>query len=230
MRVIKLLSLKTRRADLSRAAFRDYYEGHHVPLGLTHLDHFRWRKYVRNHLLADAHTHVGIDCYTEFWIASREDQAATRAFVASSAFAELDGDDRTFLDVSRRAAFEVEEQLLAGEPRGVEPPGARRRVWFLSRTPGMSDAECRARVLGHAADVVSGLAGRVRRITLDLPLADNAADRPLDALLTVWPEAATLPEDAPAPAALRASSCEVEMIETAPAHLYVPRGDRPCPN
>ena len=49
--MIKLLSVKTRREGSTREAFRKHYEERHVPLGLGFIDRFRWRKYVRNHVL-----------------------------------------------------------------------------------------------------------------------------------------------------------------------------------
>ncbi|MDB5394746.1 MAG: ethyl tert-butyl ether degradation EthD, partial [Rhodospirillales bacterium] len=46
---MKTIVLFRRRPDLSRAAFRDYYETRHAPLAVQHV-HFT--KYVRNHLIA----------------------------------------------------------------------------------------------------------------------------------------------------------------------------------
>ena len=105
--MLKLLSVKTRRADSTHEAFRSHYEDRHVPLGLGQLAHFRWRKYVRNYVLSVESGAIDFDCLTEFWIAERADQVATQAFAASPGFRPLDEDDRRFLDVERRFSCEL---------------------------------------------------------------------------------------------------------------------------
>lgn len=131
--MIKLLSVKTRREGSTRAAFRSHYEERHVPLGLGFIDRFRWRKYVRNHVLEIRAGSVDFDCLTEFWFASREDQESTRRFAASPEFAVLDEDDPRFLDVSKRLSFEQDETLVAGRRPAIAPPGTRRVSAIFSR-------------------------------------------------------------------------------------------------
>src|SRR5207249_1442203 len=72
--MLKTLSLKTRRPDLSAAEFRRHYEERHVPLGLGFQDRFGWRKYARNHVARVRSGEVTFDCLTEFWVASAADQ------------------------------------------------------------------------------------------------------------------------------------------------------------
>jgi len=131
--MIKLLSVKTRREGSTREAFRSHYEERHVPLGLGFIDRFRWRKYVRNHVLEVQAGRVDFDCLTEFWFASREDQESTRRFAASPEFAVLDEDDPRFLDVSKRLSFEQEERLVAGDRPAFQPPGTRRVSAIFAR-------------------------------------------------------------------------------------------------
>jgi hypothetical protein len=44
----KNIALLSRRAELTRAQFRDYYETRHAPLAIGY---FPFTRYVRNHLL-----------------------------------------------------------------------------------------------------------------------------------------------------------------------------------
>ncbi|MFO0690392.1 MAG: EthD domain-containing protein [Myxococcota bacterium] len=139
--MIKLLSVKTRRDGSTRAAFRSHYEERHVPLGLGFIDRFRWAKYVRNHVLDVETGRVDFDCLTEFWFASRDDQASTRVFAASPEFAVLDEDDPRFLDVSKRLSFEQAETLVAGSRPAIAPPGTRRVSAIFARRDGIADAD-----------------------------------------------------------------------------------------
>lgn len=159
---VKVLSVKTRRRDSTRAAFRRHYEERHVPLGLGFLDRFRWCKYVRNHVLDVIEGEVDFDCLTEFWFASRADQEGTARFAATPDFAVLDEDDRRFLDVDRRLACELGESLLAGERPACDPPGTRRVAALfslpasrvVSGATGAADASG-----GHVGGHVGGHAG-----------------------------------------------------------------------
>ena len=119
----KRISLKTRRPDLSREEFRAHYEGVHVPLGLTFIEHFHWRRYRRNHVLSCRGAPIGFDCYAEFWVDQDDDDSALSEFVKSPEFQVLNDDDERFLDVRQRASFDVQETPLVGStddrPGGV---------------------------------------------------------------------------------------------------------------
>jgi len=188
--VIKLLSVKTRRPDGTREGFRRHYEERHVPLGLGFIERFRWRKYVRNHVVAVRAGRADFDCLTEFWFASRADQDSTRSFAASPAFRVLDEDDARFLDVTRRFSCELEERLVAGERPAFDPPGTRRVAALFrprSPAPGPSDPDAFARALERG---VSGLAEQVRAgpewITFDRRPAPGAGPGELAAIVSVW--------------------------------------------
>ncbi|MBY0401294.1 EthD domain-containing protein [Myxococcota bacterium] len=154
--MIKLLSVKTRREGSTREVFRRHYEERHVPLGLGFVDRFRWRRYVRNHVLEVQTGAVDFDCLTEFWFASREDQESTRHFAASPEFAVLDEDDPRFLDISKRLSFEQAERLVAGERPVFQLPGTRRVSALFARSESVDpDAFARsidAEVARLAAD------------------------------------------------------------------------------
>ncbi|MBK7951595.1 MAG: EthD domain-containing protein [Deltaproteobacteria bacterium] len=154
--MIKLLSVKTRREGSTREAFRRHYEERHVPLGLGFIDRFRWCKYVRNHVLEVRAGRVDFDCLTEFWFASRDDQASTRSFATAPEFAVLDEDDPRFLDVSKRLSFEQEERLVAGERPAFQPPGSRRVSAIFAR-PDSIDPDVFAR----------GIEAELRRLAAD---------------------------------------------------------------
>jgi hypothetical protein len=220
--MLKLISVKTRRPDLSRAEFRRHYEGRHVPLGLGYVERFRWRKYARNHVVAALAGEPGFDCLTEFWLASAHDQARTREFVGSAEFGVLDEDDRRFLDVGRRLSFEVEEHLLAGAPRAVDPAGTRRVARVLRRPRGVG-AEAFAR---DAADLGRRFAaehpGSFERITLDQRLSGEPGELEMAAILSLWPKVgAALPTSFGWPEAEpRCTVVDLEVVETPPEALF----------
>lgn len=138
--MIKLLSVKTRRPDSTREAFRRHYEEWHVPLGLGFIERFRWRRYVRNHVVAVHRGSVDFDCLTEFWFASRADQESTRAFAATPEFRIFDEDDLRFLDVSRRFSCELAESVVAGPLPERARPGSRKLAALFSRPTGVDPA------------------------------------------------------------------------------------------
>lgn len=221
--MIKLISVKTRRPDTSREAFRAHYEGRHVPLGLGFLEHFRWRRYARNHVLRTLLGRVDFDCLTEFWIASESDRARTAAFVASPGFRVLDEDDARFLDVTRRLSFDVEEGLLAGAPRPPAPVGTRRIAQLFPQPAWLpfEDFVRRLREVGHRLGERSPEAWE--RVTLDVRVTADPRPRELAAILSLWPRAgapspAVVATDDPAPEAI----VELEVVETPREALYRP--------
>jgi hypothetical protein len=226
MRVIKIVSVKTRRPGSSREAFRRHYEEQHVPLGLGFIDRFRWRKYVRNHVIGTLAGRVEFDCLTEFWIASPEDQAHTGSFVASPEFRVLDEDDRRFLDVERRLSFEVEEARLSGSERSIDPPGTRRIALLFSRAAGTPED-----VFGkEVTELAEGIASRppvpCERILLDRRRSEGGHALELAATLSFWPRAEASPTvwtglvDA-GPPGLRPFACvDLEVVETPPEALW----------
>jgi len=121
----KRISLKTRRPDLSRKAFREHYEEVHVPLGLGFIDRFHWRRYRRNHVLESHGAPIGFDCYAEFWVDEDDDDSALSEFVQSTEFQVLNEDDERFLDTRQRASFDVKETTLVANTRANTRADAR---------------------------------------------------------------------------------------------------------
>src|SRR5688572_5899249 len=96
--MIKNLGLIPRRADLTRAAFREYYERRHAPLALHHL---RWfRRYVRNHVISATPADPPFDALSEFWYDSAADLDAVVAFLTSPTGAALRDDEAQFMNRS----------------------------------------------------------------------------------------------------------------------------------
>jgi len=60
---VKTIVMSRRRPELTRDAFRDYYETRHAPLAIRHV---RFTKYVRNHLIAPSNAEF--DVVSEFWL------------------------------------------------------------------------------------------------------------------------------------------------------------------
>lgn len=88
---MKYVSLIRRRADLSRKAFRDYYEQVHAPLALQF---FPPQLYQRNHL-SNPVDEQPFDCLSEFDYADDFDPMQV---LATEAGAVLAKDERNFMD------------------------------------------------------------------------------------------------------------------------------------
>ena len=191
--MIKILSVKSCRPDSTREAFRRHYEERHVPLGLGFMDRFRWRKYVRNHVVAVHGGHVDFDCLTEFWVASRDDQESTRTFAASPAFRVLDEDDERFLDVTRRFSCELEEQIVAGTRPIFDPMGTRRIAAIFAR-PESTDSLVFARSISTEARRIASIGSLAgTRVTLDLRTSSGPRPTQFAAIVSTWSSPGTPP-------------------------------------
>jgi hypothetical protein len=175
----KRISLKTRHPDLSPESFRDYYESHHVPLGLSFIDRFQWRRYVRNHVLHSSGRPIGFDCYSEFWVDDDADDEALDRFIQSPEFAVLNDDDQRFLDVRCRLSFETRERRIASSRPGPAAASKRAILW---KSAGKSPDE--APEIAHA--IVAWLGERVVSASLDTAIEALPANAPFDTLLSVW--------------------------------------------
>lgn len=175
----KRLSIKTRRPDLSRSEFRQYYETRHVPLGLSFIEHFKWLRYVRNHICSSRGGLVTFDCYAEFWVADDADDDALYRFLRSEDFRRLDLDDRQFLDISRRLSFEVrEEVLLDNKVKGSARPNKEILMWKQGENPHEVPET-------RSSRVVSALAGELSAATLDVALPPVPEEAPFDVFLSL---------------------------------------------
>lgn len=219
----KKISLKTRRPELTQAAFRDHYETRHVPLGLSFVDRFQWRRYVRNYVVDTIGEPVGFDAYTEFWIDDDADEEALARFIASPEFRPLDEDDRRFLDVGARFSCDVTETPLWHQPPGDasrQPspiPRVKATLLLRSATGAITDGHALARRLA------APLGDAVVEARIDRAL-DPVAGAPFDTLLTFLLEdarPAALDLDA-LPTALPWSLLTVDPVETPRDLLFEP--------
>jgi hypothetical protein len=97
--MLKLLGFLPRRVDLTRTAFRDYYERQHAPLSAAAPARVS-ASTSANHL-ADVALEPGCDTDSEFWYDDAETAAASVPWLASSEGQVLRRDEAQFMD--RRA-------------------------------------------------------------------------------------------------------------------------------
>jgi uncharacterized protein (TIGR02118 family) len=210
-----------RRPDLSRKAFRDYYEGHHVKLAMEHVAEFGFHKYVRNHVVGPEGVDPGFDCLTEFFFESAEQAANSAGFMATPEGRIFAEDELNFLDMSRHPSFELVEHVLHGPPRGVDPKGLRRQALVLTRAAGKGPEAFARTAVEHARALASRHAGEIGRLMLDLSVQGPGREPPWDAILWLWPAVAGArtgwlrwPE-----ASDRAVAVELESLEEPPELL-----------
>jgi uncharacterized protein (TIGR02118 family) len=219
--MIKNLGLIPRRADLTRAAFRNYYERRHAPLALQHLRHFR--RYVRNHVVAAAPADPPFDALSEFWYDSAADLDAVIAVLTSAAGAVLRDDEAQFMDRSGIRIVRVQESLLFGPARGTEEGVVTKHALLLHRAAGTRAADFHGDVQRACAALLEPRQAAFVRLQLELPVDPDEPGLALDALLTAWPNAeARAPFDALPELASVAGVTRLrfESIETPPALLH----------
>jgi hypothetical protein len=176
--VRKRISLKTRRPDLSRREFRQHYEQEHVPLGLQFIDHFRWRRYLRNHVVSVTGIPIGFDCYAEFWVDEDFDDRSLEVFIRSPDFGVLNEDDRRFLDTSKRLAFDVGEHPLVAGP---DEAGAATKVAIIWKNGSESSDEEEF----VSERIIDSLGDRIVSAVLDKVNGAIPPNAPFDRLLTL---------------------------------------------
>jgi hypothetical protein len=107
--MLKVLAFLKRRDGSDAAAFRDYYENHHVPLicSLAPPPQVYKRNYLqRDNALLDGGAAIGFDVVTEQVFA---DRAAFDAWLAKVSVPEVGEDERRFIDHTQYFAYFVEE-------------------------------------------------------------------------------------------------------------------------
>jgi hypothetical protein len=165
-----------RRPDLSREAFRDYYESKHVPLAARYV-HFT--KYVRNHLIVPSD--LPYDVLSEFWLA---DPSVLTSLAASPAGALLRKDAARFAAGTRLRAT-AEESLLAGPPREIEIGRVNKYAVMLTRRAYATAADFIADTIDWGQRM--GTVPAMTRVTIDLVKPIPGSSFPADAILSLWP-------------------------------------------
>ena len=177
---MKSVCLLSHRPDQSREAFREYYESHHAFLGM---EHFAFRKYLRNHVVASHPEEVDFDCLSEFW---QDDLARAYEILASPVGEILREDERRFTDAPRIRSAAAVEILVAGPERGVERGIARKQALLLVREPELDPQAFAAAALGLGERLHRELPG-VLRVTLDeIRRFEGDASFPYDGILSLW--------------------------------------------
>jgi len=214
----KIAILMSRRPDLSRPAFREYYETGHAKLAAEHL---QLVKYLRNHVIDADGAPIDFDCLTELYLDTSVPQTPTDGEVGQM-FAE---DESRFCDRPLVRSATSVETILAGGPREVDAPGTRRVVLILESG---TDITAAARRWAASFD-----RDRIRRITLDVttPMRTAIHDPghffPFGAFMSLWP-AGALPAIPAAPAGIRlVSTVTTEIYETSPQDLSGGQGRQP---
>jgi len=185
--MLKIIALIPRRADLTRADFRNYYETRHTPLALQYFRTFG--KYLRNHLAPDAPADLPFDVMSEFWFKDAAGPLAAQAFLASPAGAIIREDEERFMKRSGILSIVVDEHLLAGPPRVVESDVVPKQAFFIRRRDDADPAQ----FISDVRQYVAPAAPSAHRVTLDLPkTGDGSAPRNpvVDAVVSVWPKRA----------------------------------------
>jgi hypothetical protein len=198
---MKSVCLLSRRADLSRIAFRDYYESQHCLLGMRH---FPFQRYVRNHLLC-SDPEVDFDCLSEFEVSAG---FRSQDVLNSPAGVLLRADEQRFMirELIRPAA--AVESLLFGPQRSIDRFVSGRQLLLFKR--GAEAVQSFAlRLAGQGAALGAATPG-VRRVTLDLFQAYPGIAFGYDAMLSLWMEEGVevAKGDWPAEVSMRVSSHE----------------------
>jgi uncharacterized protein (TIGR02118 family) len=179
--MVKTVGFMPRRPDLTRDAFRAYYETRHAPLAVPR---FPFRRYRRNHL-ADPAAEPGFDCISEFWVGSLEPIGALMAGEVGDL---MRADERNFLDQPRIRVARAEPVATASDAGGT--------IALLVSQGGDPDALATA-----AQEVGAGL---------DLLTAMDEGGSPGDALLRFDGAAPRLPTGWACIAQLRVLPCETD--------------------
>jgi uncharacterized protein (TIGR02118 family) len=118
--MVKVVSLISRKPGLSREAFAEYYESHHVPLAMRLLPVFIGysRNYVQPAAVADDAGYAvmgeagGFDVISEFWFSDRA--AFDECFVLMARpdiRAQITEDEERFMDRSKTRIYIVDERV-----------------------------------------------------------------------------------------------------------------------
>ena len=181
--MIKVNLLVSRRGDLSRTQFRDYYETRHGPLTIANKAGLSFDRYVRNHIVETQGEGLDFDCISEFWYADEQAIANAQHFMHGPDGEPLRVDEVNFIDTSLIRYFASAEEIVAGPTRGTERPGSRKTIVLLRAPDAREGFDVLMADRGRAIADAHG-AG-VERVSIDLSPGD-AGSTAFDTMLTVW--------------------------------------------
>jgi uncharacterized protein (TIGR02118 family) len=114
--MFKLMLLVRRKAGMSRAEFRDYYESTHAPLAAGVMR--RCTRYVRNFVTEEPSGPQDFDVITEFWFDVEGSYAEASQQLSDAATRELlEADEARFMDRASMRVVVVDERESALPPR-----------------------------------------------------------------------------------------------------------------
>jgi EthD domain len=213
--MFKTLGFLPRRRDLTRAAFRDYYERRHAPLALGHVHVFL--KYVRNHLADGTSPASDFDTLSEFWYPDAETAASVGQWLQTPAGQVLREDEAQFMDRSRIGACVAEEHHLHGPERGYEP-GPVRKLGLLLASPESASRRPATDVRAAGAALIDRHRALVHRAVLDVLTSPLPSHLAIAGVVWIWPVDPTNAVRA-LQAAGGATLLVLDAIETAPETL-----------
>lgn len=190
--MMKSIALLPRRADFTRARFKEYYETQHAPLALRY---FPFAKYVRNHLLDD--DGIGFDSISEFW---NEDIAKMAGLMQTEIGAVFRADEQRFMAREGITLGGSTETLLAGSPRPVERAARIKQAWLLRRGLEADPAEFAADAAAWGRTAAA--ASACERATLDVIAPWPGPAFPFHAILWLWTHDARVPLPSSVPGTL----------------------------
>lgn len=167
--------MSRRRPELTRDAFRDYYETRHAPLAIRHV---RFTKYVRNHLIAPSNAEF--DVVSEFWLVDPKEAIELDKSPAGEI---LRADADKFVSQTRFRAF-AEESLLAGPPRRYETGRVQKYALLLNRRAYAAEADFIADARDWGRRLAQSTAAT--RVTIDVVKPFPGGRFPADAILWLW--------------------------------------------
>jgi hypothetical protein len=176
---VKTIVMSRRRPEFSRDAFREYYETRHAPLVVQHA---RFTKYVRNHLIAPSNAEF--DVVLEFWMVN---QAAVSALDVSSGGKIIKTHADNFIGPERFRAV-ADESVLAGPPRKYETGRSQKYALLLNRRAYAAEADFIADARDWGRRLAEG--AKAKRVTIDIVRPVPGGTFPADAILWLWLERA----------------------------------------
>lgn len=168
---MKAVALVSRRADLERAEFRDYYETTHCWLAM---EHFPFRSYTRNHLLN--HPELDFDCLSEF---EAPQEMAETDIMGSRSRQLVMADELKFMDPSRMRVAGVRAHSLITPPQTCPEQRLHSRVLLLEHDQDelLEATKLLARQLSDTRDNLHAMR---------LDLLDNDPNCPLPCNALLW--------------------------------------------
>ncbi|MEE3330210.1 MAG: EthD domain-containing protein [Myxococcota bacterium] len=180
MRTVAFLQ---RRPDLSRDAFREHYEGQHVPLALPHLRGLQF--YVRNHVQFDSDAGAPpFDAISEFEYESPEAFDAMSTVIQSKDGNDIREDELRFMHKPGNSFF---SSALAATGAGTRPePGSGYKVMAVLQSTAEEKREAlAARAYNAAASIETSGAAIASQIDVGL-VGDPLGPAAFDVVLHLW--------------------------------------------